>query len=63
MTRHGSPGSGPAIAIPDLKHDLDNFIALDGEAEIGLVKWVETGPDHGALATSCFRAGPIAQGQ
>ena len=32
---------------PDLKHDLDNFIALDGEAEIGLVKWVETGPDHG----------------
>ena len=23
------------------------FIALDGEAEVGVVKWVETGPDHG----------------
>ena len=23
---------------PDLKHDLDNFIALDGETEIGVVK-------------------------
>ena len=29
---------------PDLKHDPDRFLALDETgAEIGLVKWVETG--------------------
>ena len=33
---------------PDLKHELDHFLALDARGtEIGLVKWVETGPDHG----------------
>lgn len=32
---------------PDLADDLDYFIALDGGVEIGLVKWVETEPDHG----------------
>ena len=33
---------------PDLKDDLDHFLALDEtNAEVGLVKWVETGPDHG----------------
>jgi len=31
----------------DLEDDPDHFLALDGEAEIGVVKWVETGPDHG----------------
>jgi len=34
---------------PELADDLDHFIALDGENEVGLVKWVETGPDHGWL--------------
>ena len=33
---------------PDLKDDLDNFLALDEtNAEVGLVKWVEAGPDYG----------------
>jgi len=33
---------------PNLKDDPDYFLALDADgAEIGLVKWVETGPDHG----------------
>ena len=32
---------------PELADDLDHFLALDGEKEVGLVKWVETGPDHG----------------
>ena len=32
---------------PDLKDDLDHFLALDETSEVGVVKWVETGPDHG----------------
>ena len=32
---------------PDLKHDLDHFLALDGDEEIGVVKWIGLGPDCG----------------
>jgi len=33
---------------PDLKDDLDNFLMLDPDGrELGVVKWVESGPDHG----------------
>ena len=34
---------------PDLKNEADDFIALDGETEVGVVKWIESGPDHGWL--------------
>src|SRR3954462_10585117 len=32
---------------PDLKAGLDHFIALDGEAEVGVVKGIGLGPDCG----------------
>ena len=32
---------------PDLKDETDDFIALAGETEVGVVKWIESGPDHG----------------
>ena len=45
---------------PDLKHDLDNFIALDGDTEVGVVKWVETGPDHGWVwSMTLTHPGPV----
>ena len=32
---------------PDLEDDLDHFIALDGEEEVGVVKSGRAGPDCG----------------
>ena len=44
---------------PDLKNDPDNFLALDADGtEIGLVKWVETGPDHGWFWSTTRRRAP-----
>ena len=34
---------------PDLKNEADDFIALDDETAVGVVKWIEHGPDHGWL--------------
>ena len=43
---------------PDLKDDLDHFIALDGEVEVGIVKFLPTGIDAGSWMWSMLLTHP-----
>jgi hypothetical protein len=43
---------------PDLKGEPDSFIALDGETEIGIVKFIPTGIDAGSWLWSMLLTHP-----
>ena len=43
---------------PDLKDDLDHFIALDGEVEVGVVKFMAAGIDAGSWMWSMLLVHP-----
>ena len=42
---------------PDLKDKPDDFIALDGETEVGVVTWIESGPDPAAVVDAARASG------
>jgi hypothetical protein len=50
---------------PALNHDPDHFVALDGEAQIGIVRPVAVGPDCGSWMWSLLLPppGPAFTGQ
>jgi hypothetical protein len=43
---------------PDLKDDLDHFIALDGDTEVGIVRFNPTGIDAGSWMWSMLLVHP-----
>ena len=43
---------------PDLKDDLDHFLALDGEEEVGVVKFLAAGTDAGSWMWSMLLTHP-----
>ena len=43
---------------PDLAGELDSFLALDGETEVGIVKFLPTGVDAGSWMWSMLLTHP-----